>query len=82
MTLQKCRMAQASVEKLERTGPAEKERVASVPKRKWLASMPEPPLSKGKKRAVSPEYQIMRGKRVKVGKSHILARKREIREGA
>ena len=39
------------MEKLERTGPAEKERVASVPKRKWLASMPEPPLSKGKKKS-------------------------------
>ena len=26
-----CRMAQASAEKLEHTGPAEKERVASVP---------------------------------------------------
>ena len=28
-----CRMAQASAEKLEHTGPAEKEKVASVPKR-------------------------------------------------
>ena len=28
-----CRMAKASVEKLEQTGPAEKERVASVPQR-------------------------------------------------
>ena len=28
-----CRMAQASAEKLEQTGPAEKERVASVPQR-------------------------------------------------
>ena len=28
-----CRMAQALVEKLEHTGPAEKERVASVPQR-------------------------------------------------
>ena len=33
-----CRMAQASAEKLEHTGPAEKERVASVPQRKQLAS--------------------------------------------
>ena len=30
-------MAQASAEKLEQTGPAEKERVASVPQRKQLA---------------------------------------------
>ena len=43
-----CRMAQASAEKLEQTGPAEKERVASVPHREQLASTPEPPLPKGK----------------------------------
>ena len=34
-------MAQASAEKLEHTGPDEKERVASVPQRKQLASTPE-----------------------------------------
>ena len=33
-----CRMAQASAEKLEHTGPAEKERVASVPQREQLAN--------------------------------------------
>ena len=43
-----CRMAQALAEKLEHTGPAEKERVASVLQREQLASTPEPPLSKGK----------------------------------
>ena len=43
-----CRMAQASAEKLEHTGPAEKERVASVPQREQLASTPESPLPKGK----------------------------------
>ena len=43
-----CRMAQTSAEKLEQTGPAEKERVASVPQRKQLASTPEPLLPKGK----------------------------------
>ena len=43
-----CRMAQASAEKLEHTGPAEKKRMASVPQREQLASMPEPPLPKGK----------------------------------
>ena len=43
-----CRMAQASAEKLELTGPAEKKRVASVPQRKQLARTPEPPLPKGK----------------------------------
>ena len=55
-----CRMAQASAEKLEHTGPAKKERVASVPQREQLASTPEPLLPRGKgNRAVSPEYQIM-----------------------
>ena len=34
-------MVQASAEKLEHTGPAEKERVASMPQREQLASMPE-----------------------------------------
>ena len=42
-----CRMAQASAEKLEHTGPAEKEKVASVPQREQLASTPEPLLPKG-----------------------------------
>ena len=41
-------MAQASAEKFEHTGPAEKERVASVPQREQLACTPEPPLPKGK----------------------------------
>ena len=58
-----CRMAQASAKKLEHTGPTEKERVASVPQREQLASMPEPPLPKEKRnRVICPEYQIMRGK--------------------
>ena len=34
--------------KIEHTGPAEKERVASVPQRQQLARTPEPPLPKGK----------------------------------
>ena len=41
-------MVQASVEKLKHTGPVEKERAISVPQSKQLASVPEPPLSKGK----------------------------------
>ena len=44
-----CKMAQASAKKLEHTGPAEMERVASVPQIEQLANMPEPPLPKGKK---------------------------------
>ena len=43
-----CRMAQDSAEKLEHTGPAGKERVASMPQREQLASTPEPSLPKGK----------------------------------
>ena len=43
-----CRIAQTSAEKLEHTGPDEKERVASVPQREQLANMPDPPLPKGK----------------------------------
>ena len=43
-----CRMAQASVKKLEHTEPAEKERVASVPQKEQLARTPQPPLPKGK----------------------------------
>ena len=41
-------MEQASAEKLEQTERAEKERVASVPQKKQLASTPERPLSKVK----------------------------------
>ena len=47
-----CRIAQALAEKLEHTGPAEKERMASVPQREQLASTPEPPLPKGKEPSV------------------------------
>ena len=43
-----CRMAQASAEKLEHTGPVEKERVVLVLQREQLARTLEPPLPKGK----------------------------------
>ena len=42
-----CRMAQASAKKLGHTGPAEKERVASVPQSEQLVRTPEPPLPNG-----------------------------------
>ena len=45
-------MAQASAEKLEHIGPAEKEKVASVSQREQLASTPESPLPKGTEPAV------------------------------
>ena len=41
-----CRIAKASAEKLEYTGPAEKERVASVQQREQLESTPDPSLPK------------------------------------
>ena len=44
-----CRIAQASAEKLEHTGPTEKKRVASVPQREQLASTPEQSLQKTKR---------------------------------
>ena len=76
-----CRMAQASAEKLEHTGPAEKKRVASVSQREQLASTPEPPLPKGKETERS--VLIIRGRgRDKVSKSRTLARERRIRAGA
>ena len=48
--LRGCRMVQASAEKLQYTGPAKKIRVASVPQKEQLASMPEPPLPKKKEK--------------------------------
>ena len=78
-----CRMAQASAEKLEHTGPAEKERVASVPQREQLANTPEPPLIKGKREqsrlSKVPDHE---GERVKMGESRTLARERGIRARA
>ena len=56
-----CRMVQASAEKLENTGSAEKKRVASLPQREQLACTPEPPLPNGERnKAVCPEHQIVR----------------------
>ena len=60
-----CTMTQASAEKLEHAGPAEKERVTSVLQREQLASMPEPLLPRGE----GTEHPIMRGERVKVDES-------------
>ena len=53
-------MAQASAEKLEHTGRAEKERVASVPQKKQLASTPEPSLPRGK--GTEPSVQSTRSR--------------------
>ena len=70
-----CRMAQASAEELEHTGPAEKEKVASVPQRGAVGKNARAAFAKRKRnRAVCPEYQIMRRERIKVGESRTLAR--------
>ena len=61
-----CRMAQASMEKLEHIG---KNAGAALAKRK-------------RNRAVCPEYQNMRGERVKMSESRTLARVRGIRAKA
>ena len=61
-----CRIAQTSAKKLEHTGPAEKERVASVPQKKQLANTPDPPLPKGKGTEPSVESTRLWGERVKV----------------
>ena len=53
-----CGMAQALAEKLGHTGPAKKERVASVPQSEQLASMPE--LSLPKQKGTEPSVQIIR----------------------
>ena len=53
-----CRMTQASAEKLEHTGPAKKERMASVPQREQLTRTLEPPLPKRK--GTEPSVQITR----------------------
>ena len=68
---------------LEHTGPAEKERVASVPQREQLKSTPEPPLSKGKgTEPFCSKHQIVKWERVEVNESRILARERRIRARA
>ena len=75
-----CRMAQASAEKLEHIGPAEKERVATE---RAVGKNAGAALAERKRnRAVCPKYQIMRGERVKMGESRTLARERGIRAGA
>ena len=54
-------MVQASGEKLEHTGSAEKERVASVPKRESSLQVLQSRLcQKGKNRADCPKHQIVK----------------------
>ena len=70
-------MAQASAEKLEHTGPAEKERVASASQREQLARMPELPCQKVKEQSRLSRVEDREGERVKMSESHILARERD-----
>ena len=77
-----CQMAQASAEKLEHTGPAEKERVALVPQTEHLASMPELPLPKEKGTKPSVQVPDHERERVKVSESSTLEKERGIRAGA
>ena len=76
-------MEQASAEKLEHTGPAEKVRVASVPQRGAAGKYVEAVFAKRKRnKTVSPEHQFVLEERVKVSESRTLAREGEIRERA
>ena len=70
-------MAQASVEKLEHTGPAKKERVASVPQREHLARTPEPPLPKGEGTELSVKSTRSRGEESQGGREPHLSEKEE-----
>ena len=74
-----CRMAQASTEKLEHTGPAEKIKGLSATERA-VGKYTKAAIAKRKRnRAVCPEHQIMKWKRVRVSESCTFARERGIR---
>ena len=56
-------MAQSSAEKLEQTGPPEKERVASVPQSEQLAGTPEvASVPQSEQLAGTPEPPLPKGK--------------------
>ena len=67
-------MAQVSAEKLEHTRPAEKERVASVPRQGQMARTPEPPLPKKKEQSRLSGVPNREGERVKVSERRTLER--------
>ena len=76
-------MAKASSEKLEHTGPAEKERMVSVPQREssWHECQSRPCQKEKEQNLVSrvPDHE---GERVEVGESCTCVRERRIRAGA
>ena len=71
-------MAQASAKKLEHTGPAEKERVASVPQRAVGKNAGAALCQKEKEQGRQSRIPDHEGERVKVGESRTLARDRKI----
>ena len=74
-------MAQASAEKLEQTGPAEKKKSGLSVTTRAVGKYARAALAKRKRnRAVSTEHQIVM-RRVKVSKSRTLARERRIKAG-
>ena len=79
-----CKMAQASAEELDHTGPAERKRVSSVPRESRLASVPEPFLQKGKQTQlpVQSTRSCGGGERIKMNESRTLAREMGITAGA
>ena len=75
-----CRMAQASAEKLEHTGPAEKEEWPQYHRESSWQERRSRPCQKEKSRlSKAPDHE---GEKVKVGESRTLARKRGIRARA
>ena len=75
-----CRMMQASAEKLEHTGPAEKGKSGLSATERAVGKDAGAALAKRKRnRAICPEHQVMRGERVKVSESCTLTKKRGIR---
>ena len=68
-------MAQASAEKLEHTGPAEKEKVAT--ERAGGNDAGAAFAKRERNRAVSPEYQIMRGGESQGGREPHLGEREE-----
>ena len=72
-------MAQASAEKLEHTGPSEKERAALVPQREQLAIRQSRPCQKEKEQSRLSKAPDHEGERVKVSEDRTLAREKGIR---
>ena len=69
-------MAQASAEKIEHTGPAEKKKSGLSATYRAVGKYTRAAIVKRKRNiAVCPEYQAARWDRVKVGESRTLARK-------